>query len=54
MTECTRSRFILPSIKGWQAEAECSGGDINSDGGLLLLRLADRYPGLPEAVNALT
>ena len=34
-------------------EAEFSGGDITSDGGLLLLRQADKRLGLLEAVNAI-
>ena len=52
MTECTRVSFDFPPVKRRRIEARFSGGDITSDGGLLLLRQADRRPGLLEAVNA--
>ena len=52
-TECARGHFAFPSVKRRQVEAEFSGGDITtSDGGLRLLRQADKRFGLPEAVNA--
>ena len=51
MTECARGRFSFPLVKRRQVEAEFSGGDITSDGGLLLLRQADKRLGLLEAVN---
>lgn len=52
MTECTQGRFAFPAVKRRQVEADFSGGDITSDGGLLLLRQADRRLGLLEAVDA--
>ena len=52
MTECTQIGFDFPPVKRRRIEAQFSGGDITSDGGLLLLRPADRRLGLLEAVNA--
>ena len=52
MTECTQGRFDFPAVKRRQIEASFSGAHITSDGGLLLLRQADRHLGLLEAVNA--
>ena len=51
MTECTQESFEFPAVKRRQIEARFSGGDITSDGGLLLLRQVDRQLGLLEAVN---
>ena len=51
MTECTRVSFDFPPVKRRRIEARFSGGDITSDGGRLLLRQADRRPGLLEAVK---
>ncbi len=52
MTECTQGWFAFPAVKCRQVEADFSGGDITSDGGLLLLRQADRRLGLLRAVDA--
>ena len=52
MTNCTQGCLIFPPVKRRRVEADFSGGDITSDGGLLLLRQADRRLGLLEAVNA--
>lgn len=52
MTECTSEGFDFPPLKRRRIEARFSGGDITSDGGLLLLRQADRRLGLLEAVSA--
>lgn len=52
MTECTQSCFAFPAVKRRQVEADFTGGDITSDGGLLLLRQADRRLGLLRAVDA--
>ena len=45
MTECTQIGFDFPPVKRRRIEAKFSGGDITSDGGLLLLRQADRRLG---------
>jgi len=52
VTECTQGSFAFPAVKRRQVEADFSGGDITSDGGLLLLRQADRRLGLLQAANA--
>ena len=51
MTEGTRVSFDFPPVRRRRIEARFSGGDITSDGGLLLLRQADRRPGLLESIN---
>ena len=38
MTECTQEAFEFPALKRRKVQAEFSGGDITSDGGVLLLR----------------
>ena len=54
MTKCTQESYFFPVCKRRQVEAGFNGGDITSDGGVLLLRQADRYLGLSAAItNAL-
>ncbi len=50
MTNCTQESFEFPPLKGLQIEANFQGGDITSDGGVLLLRQVDHRLGLSEAV----
>ncbi|MFQ5439545.1 MAG: IS1380 family transposase [Paracoccaceae bacterium] len=50
MTNCTQQSFTFPACKRRAVEANFQGGDITSDGGVLLLRQADRQLGLTEAV----
>ena len=52
MTECTQKSFEFPVCKRRVVEANFQGGDITSDGGVLLLRQADRNLGLCTAVAA--
>ena len=52
VTECTQESFDFPACKRRQVEASFDGGDITSDGGVLLLRQADRRLGLMAAVDA--
>jgi len=52
MTSCAQTAFHLPPAKRRRAEAEFSGSEVPSDGGVLLLRQAERRLGLPEAVDA--
>ena len=55
MTECTQESFDFPACKRRRVEARFAGGDITSDGGVLLLQQADRRLGLSQAVaNAIT
>jgi hypothetical protein len=43
----------FPSLKGRKVEAQFNGGEVSSDGGLLLLRQVDRRLGLTEKLAAL-
>ncbi len=56
MTNCTQKRLYFPAVeftpqKRKKVVAEPGGGDITTDGGVLLLREADRHLGLMKAVN---
>ena len=51
MTNCTREILSFPALNRRNIEAEFSGGDITSDGGVLLLRQIDKQLGLMEAIN---
>ncbi len=46
MTDCTLSKIEFPRCYGRRVEADFAGGDISSNGGALLLALADRRFGL--------
>ena len=46
MTNRTQKSFEFPAVKRRKVEVEFSGGDITSDGGVLLLREVDRRLGL--------
>lgn len=50
MTECTQKSFDFPPVKRRKIEASFDGGDITSDGGVLLLRQVDKQLGLTAAV----
>ncbi len=50
MTNCTQDWFEFPRVNGRMVAANFQGGEITSDGGVLLLRQADRLLGLSEAV----
>ena len=49
VTQCTQEYFAFPACRRRGVEAEFSGGEISSDGGVLLARQADRYLGLSAA-----
>jgi hypothetical protein len=51
MTECTQDIFDFPVFKRRKVQAEFSGGDITSDGGVLLLRQIDRRLGLLKSID---
>jgi len=51
MTNCTQKTFSFPSLKRRKIEAGFSGGDITSDGGVLLLRQMDERLGLLKSVD---
>lgn len=50
MTNCNSKPIRFSSIKSKKVEAHFSGGDITSDGGLLLLRQVDKKYGLTRAL----
>ena len=50
MTECTQKSFEFPACKRRVIEANFEGGDITTDGGVLLLRQVDSMLGLSEAI----
>ena len=52
MPHCTQPDFGFPSFDRRQIEAGFTGGDVSSDGGILLLRAADRRLGLVSALSA--
>jgi hypothetical protein len=51
MPECTRADFSFPSFDRRKIEAGFTGGDVSSDGGVMLLRQADRRVGLTTALT---
>lgn len=51
MTNCTQATFDFPPLKRHRVQAEFSGGDVTSDGGVLLLRQIDQRLGLMKAVD---
>ena len=50
MTEDTLLPFDLPAVSRKKVTADFAGGSISSDGGLVLLRAAERRLGLAEAL----
>lgn len=52
MTNCTQAVFDFPALKRRKVQAEFSGGDITTDGGVLLLRQIDQRLGLLKAVDS--
>jgi Transposase DDE domain group 1 len=52
MPNCTQKDFGFPSFDRRKIEVSFSGGDVSSDGGILLLRAADRRLGLVSALDA--
>jgi hypothetical protein len=52
MPEYNDELFAFPSFDRRKIEASFQGGDVSSDGGVLLLREADRRLGLTRALDA--
>jgi len=48
MTDCTQLSFELPGLCGRKMEGNFQGGNLSSDGGLVLLRQVDRFMGLTK------
>lgn len=51
MPNCTQKEFGFPSFDRRKIEASFKGGDVSSDGGVMLLRQADRRLRLTTALN---
>jgi hypothetical protein len=52
MADCIQQTFGFASCQGRKVEADFGGGEVSSDGGLLLLREADRQMGLLKRAAA--
>jgi hypothetical protein len=52
MPDCNTELFTFPSFDRRNIEARFSGGDVSSDGGVMVLREADRRLGLIRALDA--
>ena len=52
MPECTESRMQFGRLGRRVIEADFDGGDLSSDGGLMLLRQIDQRIGLSRAAAA--
>ena len=50
MTKCVLPSTPLPAFKGRKVEVNFEGGDITSDGGIILLQQMDRKLGLTEKI----
>jgi len=50
MTECNQLDFELPGLNGRRMEGNFRGGNVSSDGGLVVLRQVDRWLGLSKAL----
>lgn len=53
MPECNTELFQFPSFDRRKVEGSFSGGDVSSDGGVMVLRTADRRLGLTRALDAI-
>lgn len=51
MTNCTEELFRYQAFDRRKIEASFSGGDVSSDGGIMLLRQVDKRLGLTEALS---
>lgn len=52
MPKCAQTELTFPSFDRRKIEANFAGGEVSSDGGVLLLRQADRRLGLVKALDA--
>ena len=51
MPDCNGQPFLFPSFDRRKIEASFQGGEVSSDGGVMLLRQADRRLGLTQALD---
>ena len=52
MPDCAQTSLDFPSFDRRKIEVNFTGGNVSSDGGLMLLRQADRRLGLTRALDA--
>ncbi len=52
MPECYQNTLQFSGVKRRKVEVNFNGGEVTSDGGLLLLREVDRKVGLTKALDA--
>ena len=50
MTNCKQTSIYFPANKSKKVEVNFNGGDVTSDGGVLLLREIDRKLGLTKQI----
>jgi hypothetical protein len=50
MAECSQLGFELAGFSGRKIEGNFEGGNVSSDGGLVVLRQVDRWLGLSKAL----
>src|ERR1700751_3874716 len=50
MAECHELEFELPGFSGRKLEGNFAGGNVSSDGGLVLIRQVDRWIGLTKSL----
>jgi Transposase DDE domain group 1 len=50
MTDCSQLCFEFPGFGGRKIQADFGGGNVSSDGGVLLLRQVDRWRGLSKGL----
>jgi hypothetical protein len=53
VTECNQVGIEFPGFGGRKIQADFSGGEVSSDGGVLLLRQVDRWIGLTKRLGEL-
>jgi len=51
VTECYQNSLGFPRVKRRAVEVNFEGGEVTSDGGILLLRSVDRQIGLTESLD---
>ncbi len=51
MTNCSKTTLFFTGIKGKKVEGSFSGGEMSSDGGVLLLGEVDRHIGLSKSLS---
>jgi hypothetical protein len=53
VTDCNAFPIEFPGFDGRKIQADFSGGEVSSDGGVLLIRQVDRWIGLTKRLGQL-